>query len=219
MGPGQMLALDLQTGDAARERDDRRPAEGAPSLQGVAEEGRALPRVGSHRPVAGRRAHGHATLSVYRKMFNITAEEREEIIRVLARDESEAVGSMGDDTPMPVLSHHTRNLYDYFRQQFAQVTNPPIDPLRESIVMSLQTEIGPECNMFQPQASHAEADRAEFAGALAAQAAADRGAGRAGRAERLHRPAVRPGRRACRPRCSASAARPRPRCATARWCC
>ncbi len=79
------------------------------------------------------------TLSVYRKMFNITAEEREEIIRVLARDESEAVGSMGDDTPMPVLSHHTRNLYDYFRQQFAQVTNPPIDPLRESIVMSLQT--------------------------------------------------------------------------------
>ena len=89
-------------------------------------------------------------------MFNITAEEREEIIRVLARDESEAVGSMGDDTPMPVLSHHTRNLYDYFRQQFAQVTNPPIDPLRESIVMSLQTEIGPECNVFQPQAAHAQ---------------------------------------------------------------
>jgi glutamate synthase (NADPH/NADH) large chain len=96
------------------------------------------------------------TLAVYRKMFNITAEEREEIIRVLARDESEAVGSMGDDTPMPVLSHHIRNLYDYFRQQFAQVTNPPIDPLRESIVMSLQTEIGPECNVFQPEAAHAQ---------------------------------------------------------------
>ena len=64
-------------------------------------------------------------------MFDVTAEERDEIIRVLAEDESEAVGSMGDDTPMPVLSHKLRSLYDYFRQQFAQVTNPPIDPLRE----------------------------------------------------------------------------------------
>ena len=97
-----------------------------------------------------------ATLSVYRKMFNITAEERDEVIRVLARDESEAVGSMGDDTPLSVLSHKQRNLYDYFRQQFAQVTNPPIDSLRESIVMSLQTQIGPELNVFHPGPHHAE---------------------------------------------------------------
>jgi glutamate synthase (NADPH/NADH) large chain len=74
---------------------------------------------------------------------------------VLAQDENEAVGSMGDDTPMPVLSHQVRSLYDYFRQQFAQVTNPPIDPLRESIVMSLQTQIGPECNIFVPAPEHA----------------------------------------------------------------
>src|ERR1700728_2740737 len=95
------------------------------------------------------------TLSLYQKMFNVSSEEREEIIRVLAEDESEAVGSMGDDTPMPVLSHKVRSLYDYFRQQFAQVTNPPIDPLRESIVMSLQTQIGPECNIFVPAPEHA----------------------------------------------------------------
>jgi glutamate synthase (NADPH/NADH) large chain len=56
---------------------------------------------------------------------------------------------------MPVLSHKVRSLYDYFRQQFAQVTNPPIDPLRESIVMSLQTQIGPECNIFVPAPEHA----------------------------------------------------------------
>ncbi|HEV3285923.1 MAG TPA: glutamate synthase-related protein, partial [Steroidobacteraceae bacterium] len=56
---------------------------------------------------------------------------------------------------MPVLSHQVRSLYDYFRQQFAQVTNPPIDPLRESIVMSLQTQIGPECNIFEPAPEHA----------------------------------------------------------------
>jgi glutamate synthase (NADPH/NADH) large chain len=95
------------------------------------------------------------TLALYQKMFNITGEERDEIIRVLAEDESEAVGSMGDDTPMPVLSHKVRSLYDYFRQQFAQVTNPPIDPLRESIMMSLQTQIGPECNIFVPAPEHA----------------------------------------------------------------
>src|SRR6185503_11769285 len=95
------------------------------------------------------------TLALYQKMFNVTSEERDEIIRVLAEDESEAVGSMGDDTPMPVLSHKVRSLYDYFRQQFAQVTNPPIDPLRESIVMSLQTQIGPECNIFVPAPEHA----------------------------------------------------------------
>jgi glutamate synthase (NADPH/NADH) large chain len=56
---------------------------------------------------------------------------------------------------MPVMSHKIRSLYDYFRQQFAQVTNPPIDPLRESIVMSLSTQIGPECNVFVPMAEHA----------------------------------------------------------------
>jgi glutamate synthase (NADPH) large chain len=95
------------------------------------------------------------TLELYQKMFNITAEERDEFIRVLAEDESEAVGSMGDDTPMPVLSHKIRSLYDYFRQQFAQVTNPPIDPLRESIVMSLQTMIAPESNVFVPTPEHA----------------------------------------------------------------
>src|SRR5438067_9554666 len=86
-------------------------------------------------------------------MFNVTQEERDEIIRVLAEDENEAVGSMGDDTPMPVLSRKVRPLYDYFRQQFAQVTNPPIDSLRESIVMSLQTQIGPECNRSEEHTS------------------------------------------------------------------
>ena len=70
---------------------------------------------------------------------------------------------MGDDTPMPVLSKKVRSLYDYFRQQFAQVTNPPIDSLRESIVMSLQTQIGPECNIFVPAPAACRTDRAEFA--------------------------------------------------------
>ena len=71
------------------------------------------------------------TLLSYQKMFNLSAEERNEVVRVLADAEHEAVGSMGDDTPMPVLSTQVRSLFDSFRQQFAQVTNPPIDSLRE----------------------------------------------------------------------------------------
>ena len=62
---------------------------------------------------------------------------------------------MGDDTPMAVLSRRVRSPYDYFRQQFAQVTNPPIDPLREAIVMSLETCLGAERNVFEETAEHA----------------------------------------------------------------
>ncbi len=70
-----------------------------------------------------------------------------------------------------VLSHKQRSLYDYFRQQFAQVTNPPIDPLRESIVMSLQTRDRPREQRVRADARARAADRPEFAGAVAAQAA------------------------------------------------
>lgn len=95
------------------------------------------------------------TLSVYQKMFHVTFEERDQVLRVLADAGQEAVGSMGDDTPMPVLSRRVRSLFDYFRQQFAQVTNPPIDPLREQIVMSLETCFGCEKNLFEETPEHA----------------------------------------------------------------
>ncbi|NDY96543.1 glutamate synthase large subunit [Wenzhouxiangella limi] len=96
------------------------------------------------------------TLATYQKMFNLSREERREVIQVLAQTQAEAVGSMGDDTPMPVLSTRVRPLYDCFRQQFAQVTNPPIDSLRERIVMSLETGIGRKGNVFTPGPELAE---------------------------------------------------------------
>ena len=83
--------------------------------------------------------------------------KRDQIIRVLAEDAQEAVGSMGDDTPMAVLSQQVRSPFDYLRQQFAQVTNPPIDPIREAVVMSLNTCFGPERSMFQESPEHASA--------------------------------------------------------------
>ncbi len=95
-------------------------------------------------------------LKVYKKLFQITHEEQEQVIRVLSEAGQEAVASMGDDTPLPVMSTKIRSPYDYFRQQFAQVTNPPIDPLRESIVMSLETTLGKTAAPFEESDDHAE---------------------------------------------------------------
>ncbi|MFT8209482.1 MAG: glutamate synthase large subunit [Symbiopectobacterium sp.] len=87
-------------------------------------------------------------LETYQKQFGYSSEELDQILRVLGENGQEATGSMGDDTPFAVLSSRPRIIYDYFRQQFAQVTNPPIDPLREAHVMSLATCIGREMNVF-----------------------------------------------------------------------
>ncbi len=93
---------------------------------------------------------------IYKKLFNLSYEEQEQVLRVLSELGQEAVGSMGDDTPLPVLSKRIRSLYSNFRQQFAQVTNPPIDPLREKIVMSLETTIGPTMGLFEESNEHAK---------------------------------------------------------------
>ena len=95
-------------------------------------------------------------LLIHKKSFLVTFEEEKEIIAPLAEIGQEATGSMGDDTPMPVLSSHNRSIYDYFRQQFAQVTNPPIDPLREASVMSLEVCFGKERNLFEESSKHAD---------------------------------------------------------------
>lgn len=88
------------------------------------------------------------TLKIYQKQFLYDHEELNGVIRVMGEDGQEAIGSMGDDTPFAVLSTRPRLLFDYFRQYFAQVTNPPIDPLREAHVMSLATSIGREMSVF-----------------------------------------------------------------------
>jgi glutamate synthase (NADPH/NADH) large chain len=155
LGPGEIVALDLQTGTLMETRDVDAVLKARHPYKAWLKKGVRYLESDLIDPRLAAEPMDRDTLAIFQKMFGITAEERDEIIRVLAEDESEAVGSMGDDTPMPVMSHKIRSLYDYFRQQFAQVTNPPIDPLRESIVMSLSTQIGPECNVFVPMAEHA----------------------------------------------------------------
>ncbi|MBE1160261.1 glutamate synthase large subunit [Dyella acidiphila] len=88
-------------------------------------------------------------LRCYQKLYGLSREERETVLKVIAELEAEATGSMGDDTPIAAMSRQVRPLFDRFRQGFAQVTNPPIDPLREKLVMSLVTQIGPEGNVFE----------------------------------------------------------------------
>ncbi|NDU87989.1 MAG: glutamate synthase large subunit [Ferrovum sp.] len=80
--------------------------------------------------------------------FGVTEEEIKFILAPMVTTGQEAVGSMGDDTPLAVLSNRSKSLYQYFRQLFAQVTNPPIDPIREELVMSLVSFIGPRPNLL-----------------------------------------------------------------------
>ncbi|OEE79775.1 glutamate synthase large subunit [Vibrio genomosp. F6] len=103
----------------------------------------------------GERSLDNDQLKTHQKQFAMSNEEVDQVIRVLGDMGQEATGSMGDDTPMAVLSSKERLVTDYFRQKFAQVTNPPIDPLREKHVMSLATSVGQEMNVFCETDGHA----------------------------------------------------------------
>lgn len=87
--------------------------------------------------------------------FGYTAEDVEMVVVPMASQGKEPTFCMGDDTPLAVLSHKPRLLYDYFKQRFAQVTNPPIDPLRENLVMSLAMFLGKRGNLLEPKAESA----------------------------------------------------------------
>jgi glutamate synthase (NADPH/NADH) large chain len=156
LGPGEMLAVDLVNG-VLLDNDDIHDVlkTRAPYKKWLKKGVRYLDSelVDTHTTAE---PMDPETLASYQKMFNLSREELHDIVAVLAQAEQEAVGSMGDDTPMAVLSRHVRSPFDYFRQQFAQVTNPPIDSLRERIVMSLQTNIGRESNLFDIGPDHAE---------------------------------------------------------------
>ncbi len=83
--------------------------------------------------------------------FGYTQEDIELLLGPMARGGEEPLGSMGTDTPLAVLSERPRLLYDYFKQLFAQVTNPPLDAIREELVTSMESTIGPERNLLLPE--------------------------------------------------------------------
>jgi len=94
-------------------------------------------------------------LTERQRYFNITQEIVEQVIEPMIKDGKEAVGSMGDDTPLAAFSKKQRRFSDFFKQKFAQVTNPPIDPIREKVVMSLNTGFGETHNILDELPTHA----------------------------------------------------------------
>ncbi|MBO6226947.1 MAG: glutamate synthase large subunit, partial [Shewanella sp.] len=157
VGPGELLVLDTLNGRLYQSFEiDNDLKRRHPYKEWMAKNSRTLTPAED----LASEQHGASELSPelllqYQKQFGYTREELEQVIWVLAKQGEEATGSMGDDTPMAVLSKKSRSLYDYFRQKFAQVTNPPIDPLREKHVMSLTTCIGREQNLFNETTGNA----------------------------------------------------------------
>jgi len=155
LGPGQILSVDTQTGKLFHTEDvDQLLKDSKPYKQWLNEKATRIE--GTLESDVADAELSAEELKTYMKMYQVSFEERDQVLRPLAEGGQEAVGSMGDDTPMAVLSAKERSVYDYFRQQFAQVTNPPIDPLREAIVMSLETCIGKELSVYEETAAHAD---------------------------------------------------------------
>jgi glutamate synthase (NADPH/NADH) large chain len=94
--------------------------------------------------------HGHQSVLRRQETFGYTHEELKLLVAPMAKSGYEAIGSMGTDTPVAVLSERPRQLFDYFQELFAQVTNPPLDAIREELVTSLSSTIGPEGNLLAP---------------------------------------------------------------------
>jgi glutamate synthase (NADPH/NADH) large chain len=95
-------------------------------------------------------APDHETVRLRQLVFGYTNEDLNVVMAPMAMTGTEPLGSMGNDAPLAILSHRPQLLYSYFKQLFAQVTNPPIDSIREELVMSVETTIGPERNLLEP---------------------------------------------------------------------
>ena len=148
--PGKMLLIDLEQGriiddsEIKRELAGRHPyADWLKATQFKLEE---LPDTAERRALP--RPNDPASLLQYQQAFGYTQEDISFFLEPMARDGDDPIGSMGTDTPLAVLSDKPKLLFNYFKQNFAQVTNPPIDPIREELVMSLVSMIGPRPNLL-----------------------------------------------------------------------
>ncbi|ANV88128.1 glutamate synthase large subunit [Picosynechococcus sp. PCC 7117] len=145
LGPGQMVAVDFQTQELLKNWEiKQRVAESQPYGTWLKENRQVL----ESQDFVGDRQQNETDLLRLQTAFGYTAEDVEMIINAMAEMGKEPTFCMGDDIPLAVLSDKPRLLYDYFKQRFAQVTNPPIDPLRESLVMSLNMYLGERGNLL-----------------------------------------------------------------------
>jgi glutamate synthase domain-containing protein 2/glutamate synthase domain-containing protein 1/glutamate synthase domain-containing protein 3 len=153
LGPGDLVAVDLASGDLLTTAEIRAQLSAlAPYLQRLRARRRGL---STRDPAEDAPVLPAADRVRLCKAFGYTREEVALVLAAMAGEGREPLGSMGDDTPLAVFSNRPRLLFSYLKQRFAQVTNPPIDPLRESVVMSLDTLLGPEGDLLSEAAEPA----------------------------------------------------------------
>jgi len=155
LGPGQMIAVDTAKGKLLRNDEFKKEiARQKPYGQWLKENLFRVDSVGLKWEEFDS-SMDSVELVRYQKAFGYSEEELDIFIAPMVIDAKESVGSMGDDTPLSVLSNRPRLLYTYFKQLFAQVTNPPIDSLREELVMSLNTALGQRRSLLEETPEHA----------------------------------------------------------------
>ena len=150
--PGKMLVVDTERHEILHDEDVKRPLfRRRPYRRWLEEQEIHLDELPDVEPDPRPEP---ATLLERQRAFGYTVEDLRLLLTPMARGGKEPDGSMGTDTPLAVLSERPQLLFNYFKQHFAQVTNPPIDPLREELVMSLKMSLGPEQNLFDETPRH-----------------------------------------------------------------
>ncbi|MBU6347831.1 MAG: glutamate synthase large subunit [Actinomycetales bacterium] len=149
--PGRMFLVDVAQGRIVEDEEIKRElASAAPYAKWLAEGQVHLEDLPEREHIV----HPHGSVIRRQQTFGYTEEELRILVAPMAKSGGEALGSMGTDTPIAVLSQRPRLLFDYFIQLFAQVTNPPLDAIREELVTSLRSSIGPEVNLLSATADH-----------------------------------------------------------------
>ena len=147
--PGKMLLIDLEQGRIIEDEELKADLAGSePFAQWLKQAQYKLEDISEIEPDLSEVPQHETTLLQRQQAFGYTQEDISRFLEPMAVKGDDPVGSMGTDTPIAVLSNRARLLYDYFKQNFAQVTNPPIDPIREELVMSLLSMIGPRPNLL-----------------------------------------------------------------------
>jgi glutamate synthase (NADPH/NADH) large chain len=151
--PGKMLLIDMEEGRIIEDEEIKRTlSEAQPYAEWLAQTQFKLEDLGEVAPHEAAPSNDPATLLDRQQAFGYTQEDLSFFLEPMAVTGDDPIGSMGGDIPIAVLSRRSKLLYDYFKQNFAQVTNPPIDPIREELVMSLVSMIGPRPNLLGRQA-------------------------------------------------------------------
>ncbi len=145
--PGRMLLVDLEEHRLIDDREIKDQLAAEHPYGAWLDEGRVFL---DDLPERTHIVHGSSSVARRQQVFGYSHEDLSAIIAPMANTGAEAIGSMGSDTPLPVLSDLPRSLFDYFSQLFAQVTNPPLDAIREELVTSLEVRCGPQSNLLRP---------------------------------------------------------------------